>query len=383
MHHSRHAQETRDSKAKCHMTSCSRTKLLKPPILTNLSLSPSLLVDCYVLYIDILRPRIMSSSNQGQQHDDRNPSVKAEEARPAKKPKTGPKVKIILGEPGEQVLMDLQVMAARSKCFKHLLLEGDDAYDEEKQVVVWRDVPRATFETAMKVYDADFIFESMNITSQNMETIEKELCNLLDLIILVLPFLDEYKFESGLKLVAGKIFKFCFDHWAAPLIADNTKWLLAIKVSLLIGNTVKYQDVRPYFIAWFEEHKHRGAAFGFIISAADHCHFIQNVCNIEELLETDMVVAILSTKGKEWWRPWKGKDGKEHVLNEQMISRLIPLVRAFPDQLIPEGLVESDIASDKLFVKYVMGNFQALRLEQEKLEASANVVVVDESYAAN
>ena len=70
-------------------------------------------------------------------------------------------------------------------------------------------------------------------------------------------------------------------------------------------------------------------------------------------------------------------------MNEQMISRLIPLVRAFPDQLIPEGLVESDIASDKLFVKYVMGNFQALRLEQEKLEASANVVVVDESYAAN
>ena len=320
----------------------------------------------------------MSSPNQGQQNDDgrgvvnRNPSDKAEAARPAKKPKTGPKVKIILGEREEQVLMDLQVMAARSKCFKHLLVEGSADGDGEKKVV-WRDVSRATFENAMKIYDADFIFESMNITSHNMETIKKELHALLDLIILVVPFFKKYKFESGLDFVVGKLLNFCFEHWAAPYIADNTKWLFAVRKSLCSDRCM--YAVRPYFVEWYEEHKHKGGTFEFIVGAALHCHYVQKWYKVEELLETDMALAILSTKGKEWWRPWKGKDGEYHVLNEQMISRLMPLVRAFPDKLLPEGLFKSDIASHRLFVKYVMRNFQALRLEQEKREASVAKVV--------
>ena len=230
------------------------------------------------------------------------------------------------------------------------------------------DVTLCEFEAALLFVDgspSDVLGLAMIPTEGRCE-IQHALNKILSKVSPALSILKRFEFKAKHKENAAKLFLNCLEHRDSPKIANNSEWTKAIRICMNanVGPSFKKSMARAYLNKWFAERKKKASSatantkIDCLIDSATLSFELKAQVAVQDAL------AILGEKGKEWWRPRKGKNGKLDQLNESDVECLKPLLKAFPEDLrLPFHLGVQDI-DNKLFAKLVVSNFLNLRSQQ-------------------
>ena len=234
-------------------------------------------------------------------------------------------------------------------------------------VVKLPDITQWEFEAALLFVDgspSDVLHLAM-IPTEGRRDIEHALVKILSKVSPALSILKRFEFKAEHKENAARLFSNCLEHRDAPKIASNSEWTKTIRICMNanVGATFKKSMARAYLKKWFAERKKKASSA--TANTKIDC-LIDSATLSFELKAQEAVqdaLAILGENGKEWWRPRKLKNGELYELKESDVERLKPLLKDFPEELLPPYLA-ADHIDNELFAKLVVSNFIILRSQQ-------------------
>ena len=276
-----------------------------------------------------------------------------EDARPpAKRIKRTWTVKLIFESTSKYVVVDLETLTKASEFFNELIrpqVRRKETPIPRDVVIVMHGVTLARFQTAMDFLQCDEL-----ITLKMLDfPIEDALNKILALMNHVGPVFFRYGFDSGVAKVRADL-KFCFNHEKARSIGDNTNFIQAARMCSKEKIVDPLELAGGYLTEWFKNY-HVQAPYACIVDST----LLSYEIGAKDAL--DIGLNTLSAVNKEWWRPHKYDNGAPHELEEHHVEGLMPLLKAFPVQLLPADFKEEDLNNPHLFKMCVVLKFRDLQ----------------------
>ena len=275
-----------------------------------------------------------------------------------KKVKFGTTTEIIFKSDGSKsISVNAQTMAAHSKYFDAILTNEMKMSEAQTRKIVWEDVSIDHFNTAMRLLeDPKYLHSIYEMTEEIREKTSKSVYNpkpweeyltpILEVAIAAAPVFNRFEFENGLALTL-EMLKICYEGSFPNREICNETFLEATRMVYResLSSITEYADNWMIRGTWEVVQLISFARIGF---DNDRPNVYSDI--IDWLEES------------EWWAPDRNYD--EWKLEAHHVEELKPLIKRYPERLLPPGMTEKDIDND-MFVRYVLLNFEKLRLEQQ------------------
>ena len=268
-----------------------------------------------------------------------------------KKIKFGSTIEIVFKSDGNRsIFVNAQNMATHSKYFDAILTNEMGMSEAQTRRIVWEDVSLEHFNTAMRLLEDPGYLNSLyemndDISETTVKDWEEYLTPILEAANVATPLFNRFQIDNGLALTMDMLKK-CFEDVSARSIYNGT-FLEAARMAYresLSSSVVEYIEEWMMDGSWDWDQMIPFVRIGF---DNNRPHIYSNF--IDWLEES------------EWWSPDRNGGWK---LEAHQVEEIKPLIKRYPERLLPPGMNEKDIDND-MFVPYVLLNFEKLRLERQ------------------